>query len=232
MAEANSEASKICVQCGTAFEPIKPKRGATSRRCTKCYPPAERQRNLREVRRSVMRRKGNRVPEDERKCPDCGSTFKRHKAKWPFCDDCGARRTQELARQRGNEKWSAWRSVNPKPPCRECGAEIAEGNGRLSYCSKACEQKRNRRVNSATRRTRIMRQQPELFDPIEILERDGWRCYLCGVDTPKALRGTQLQNAPELDHVKPLAKGGSHTRGNVACACHACNAAKSDTFLD
>lgn len=33
-----------------------------------------------------------------------------------------------------------------------------------------------------------------------------------------------------LDHIVPLAKGGSHTAVNVVPACHACNSAKSDSL--
>ncbi|WP_413247018.1 HNH endonuclease [Sphingomonas sp. 1P06PA] len=61
-----------------------------------------------------------------------------------------------------------------------------------------------------------------------MFERDGWRCHLCHRSTPKRLRGSYKPSAPELDHIVPLAKGGSHTRANTACACRQCNGAKSD----
>lgn len=66
----------------------------------------------------------------------------------------------------------------------------------------------------------------EKFDPIEILERDRWRCGLCGCATPKAKRGTYDANAPELDHIIPISTGGAHVRANVQCACRACNLSK------
>lgn len=230
MAEATFEPTKPCAQCGRDYTPRKPKRGPASKRCDDCYPPAERARNLQEVNRSVSRRRGRRVPEDDRVCPDCGSVFQRLKAKSPYCDACGEAREAESTRRRSAEKWAAWRSANPKPRCRECGFDIPHCGHFRFYCSQSCQLKRNRRVNSATRRARIARQQPELFDPIEIFERDGWRCYLCDRATPKELRGTQSPSAPEMDHIIPLARGGLHTRANVACACHACNSAKSDRF--
>lgn len=68
----------------------------------------------------------------------------------------------------------------------------------------------------------------EPINPLLILTRDKWKCYLCGVKTPKDLRGSYLDNAPELDHVIPLSKGGLHVESNLRCACRKCNAEKSD----
>lgn len=69
----------------------------------------------------------------------------------------------------------------------------------------------------------------ETVDPIKVFDRDGWRCQLCGVKTPKAKRGTYQPTAPELDHIVPIGKGGEHSYRNTQCACRQCNAAKSDT---
>lgn len=66
------------------------------------------------------------------------------------------------------------------------------------------------------------------INPIKILERDKWKCYLCGVNTPRKLRGTYEDNAPEVDHIIPLSKGGLHVESNLKCACRKCNISKSD----
>lgn len=71
----------------------------------------------------------------------------------------------------------------------------------------------------------------EKFDPLEIFDRDGWRCGLCGTSTPKSKRGTYDAKAPELDHIIPISAGGPHTRMNVQCACRACNMAKGSKPL-
>jgi 5-methylcytosine-specific restriction endonuclease McrA len=36
----------------------------------------------------------------------------------------------------------------------------------------------------------------------------------------------------QIDHVQPLAKGGSHTYDNLRVACAVCNCRKSDLTLD
>jgi 5-methylcytosine-specific restriction endonuclease McrA len=71
----------------------------------------------------------------------------------------------------------------------------------------------------------------EVFDPLEVLERDGWRCHLCGYMTRKAMRGTYHPKAPELDHIVPISKGGEHSRRNTACACRSCNQTKLNRSL-
>lgn len=68
----------------------------------------------------------------------------------------------------------------------------------------------------------------ENVNPDFILERDKYRCYICGIKTPKKLRGTFEDNAPEVDHIIPLSKGGLHVESNLRCACRKCNGLKSD----
>jgi hypothetical protein len=68
----------------------------------------------------------------------------------------------------------------------------------------------------------------EVFDPLEIFERDGWCCKKCGVETPAELRATENPNSPTLDHRIPLATCGSHTRTNSQLLCLRCNYKKND----
>ena len=58
-----------------------------------------------------------------------------------------------------------------------------------------------------------------------VIERDGNRCYICGVEVDLTLRWPD-PGAPSRDHVIPLSKGGSHTLDNVKLAHLACNWAK------
>ena len=115
--------------------------------------------------------------------------------------------------------------------CLHCDATFTtRRNGGLhrKVCAgcKAESERRAKRAAKARRRAAKRGSRCERFDPIEVLERDGWRCQLCGVRTPRRLRGTLAPRAPELDHVIPLAVGGEHSRANTQCACRACNNAK------
>jgi 5-methylcytosine-specific restriction endonuclease McrA len=40
--------------------------------------------------------------------------------------------------------------------------------------------------------------------------------------------GSNEPNAPTLDHIVPISKGGSHIRSNVQLACLECNQAKGN----
>lgn len=115
-------------------------------------------------------------------------------------------------------------------PCKECSVVFAPtsyGDKRKEFCGLECSTRYGRRPTRAARKAKIRGATTVSFNPITVLERDGWRCYLCGVDTPKVLRGTYEPNAPELDHIIALANGGEHSPDNTACACRQCNGFKS-----
>lgn len=119
-------------------------------------------------------------------------------------------------------------------PCTHCGAPTV---GTMEYgrtCAKCIAERRrasskaspSRRIYKARRRAIERGADADRIDPIKVFERDKWRCHLCGCKTPRRQRGTYEPDAPELDHVIPLAAGGSHTWGNVKCACRRCNGDK------
>lgn len=115
--------------------------------------------------------------------------------------------------------------------CIQCGAMFAVLTGQTRLCSDECRiqhSKPFRRAANAARRALERAATVEVFDPEEVLARDGWRCQICGVDTPKRLRGTYKPNAPELDHIVALSRGGEHSRANTQCACRRCNGIKSN----
>ncbi len=49
---------------------------------------------------------------------------------------------------------------------------------------------------------------------LEILSRDGWVCSYCG------------QDAKEVDHIIPVAHGGTDDEANLTAACVKCNRSK------
>lgn len=126
--------------------------------------------------------------------------------------------------------------------CRQCQAKFVvkrsrRAGGKRSVCD-GCHRKAKaayrftangaalRRKVKAKRRAVERGTLAECIDPIEVFDRDGWRCHMCLKPTPKGLRGTYDAMAPELDHIITLAEGGTHTWGNVACSCRSCNLAK------
>lgn len=64
-----------------------------------------------------------------------------------------------------------------------------------------------------------------------IFERDGWRCGLCGRAVNRRA-AVPHPRAPVLDHIIPLAAGGTHEPANVQCAHFLCNSVKSEGAMN
>lgn len=118
--------------------------------------------------------------------------------------------------------------------CEECGSSFCPlyGSGRVSLCGVCSEMRRlaQKRVARLKRKAQERAATIESVDPIVVLERDGWACRICGIATPRCKRGSLDDDAPELDHIVPLAAGGEHSYRNTQCACRRCNREKSDSL--
>ena len=128
--------------------------------------------------------------------------------------------------------------------CLTCNAQRIEGKGYWKkYCSDKCKPKPkpckpNKNLESYKRHKKAWRLRrkalergatvSQKFHPFEVFDRDGWKCQICGIKTPKELRGSYKPNAPELDHIIPISKGGQHTMTNSQTSCRSCNGAKSN----
>lgn len=67
----------------------------------------------------------------------------------------------------------------------------------------------------------------EKFIPVEIFERDRWKCGICRKKVRTDLAYPHPKSA-SLDHVVPLSEGGEHTRANSRCAHLDCNVQRSN----
>jgi len=148
-----------------------------------------------------------------------------------------------FAKSNGNQEYCSKECYSNKPYiyvekivlCKECrkGFVRRESEKNTRFCSQLCKDKSKKRTMRVhkSRRKALERgaRTADRIDPIQIFERDGWRCQICGIKTAKDKRGTYHDKAPELDHIIPLSKGGLHSFANVQCTCRKCNGAKSDT---
>lgn len=181
---------------------------------------------------------------------ECGFELKRRKGaasralyeeievyrKWAKRTKAEARAVKPTWQERYEAACIARAAIMAERPCLTCGQAVSyTGMGRPRlFCSDACipvsdATRRLRRAAKARRRAIERGIEADRFDPIEVLERDGWRCHICRCRTPQRLRGSYHPRAPELDHIVPLAQGGKHTRANTACSCRQCNIAKGAT---
>ena len=76
------------------------------------------------------------------------------------------------------------------------------------------------------RRARVRGAEAEKYKYLEIFERDNWTCQICKQPIDKTFRSPHPMSA-NLDHKKPLAKGGSDTPSNVQATHRKCNLKKS-----
>lgn len=108
-------------------------------------------------------------------------------------------------KERLNARFKAWRDTP---------------EGRAKYREKTRNAKLRRRARKASGAA-------EVFRRTDIFHRDGWVCGICGNRVDRTLKWPDPMSAT-IDHILPLAKGGSHTRANVQAAHWICNVRKSD----
>ncbi len=130
--------------------------------------------------------------------------------------------------------------LKPLMTCKSCLIDyvpFSTGGCPSSYCSIDCvnagkrKQKKIHGSNCNRKRAKKYGAYYEPVNPIKVFDRDKWTCKLCGVKTPKALRNTYADNAPELDHIIPISLKGAHSYLNTQCSCRKCNGAKSNKPL-
>lgn len=208
----------------------------------------KRAKNKRERQQAKLRRRSA-----VHNCAHCGAEFTRngpHDARRKYCRTCSpyngqpspdlaasfpsviaaARRARSESRRRRAHATLA-RSANGTEgaviwvagPCLECGEDFVFNQPAARFCSDTCKVKNHRRDGRARRRARI---RGGRVDRRRIFRRDGYRCQLCGrkVRTDVAVPHPR---AATIDHVVPLAAGGSHSNANAQTACFECNTSKS-----
>lgn len=132
------------------------------------------------------------------RCPRCPIVAAKDQSIDFLCRECGT-------------KFTAQRGTKPRVLCDVCLDEAAR-----AY----------RRKVKAVRRSREKLARVEAVKPAEIYDRDGYLCRLCSQPLAIDQRVPHPQ-APTLDHVVPLARGGEHSRANLQAAHFLCNSLKA-----
>lgn len=169
------------------------------------------------------------------RCSGCGLVFVSRKKK-TICHKC-VDATKKTKREEKEKKRAAerMRLVVDRPPieCRECGVLFSSILVKeVKFCCVDHARKSQRRVAKGKRRSNSESGWNRRIDPIDVFKRDGWKCQSCGCDTPRELRGQMVDDAPEMDHIVPLSKGGEHSMDNVQCLCRVCNVFKADMQME
>lgn len=112
--------------------------------------------------------------------------------------------------------------------CVSCLSRFTARSVRTSQC-RTCA---TRRTGSHKVRASYYKVPYEKIDRGAVFDMAGWQCQLCGIDTPKEYLGNRKYslrpNAPQLDHIFPISRGGPHLYTNVQLLCRGCNMRKHD----
>jgi 5-methylcytosine-specific restriction endonuclease McrA len=175
-----------------------------------------------------------------RTCQECGKHYSPTHAGQRVCgQSCGGRRAGRVTQARYGTAVKSFQCEG----CLQVVERVSSATrDARRFCSRECywharsagkwAGKRVPRLadaanlSSRRRAERMRTAEREAVDPLVVLDRDGWVCKECGCETPKELRGQFVSNAPEVDHIVPLARGGTHMYDNLRCVCRRCNQVK------
>lgn len=168
-------------------------------------------------------------------CDECGKAWepKASRARWCSRECAHASRfSKELVLRTPTPWWvgRAWPAMLPRlrqcwhaGRCRRCETPFVTDQPRIRYCSTQCSR------SDAKARRRARKRNAYVADVYRarIFERDKWTCQLCNRRVART-RVVPHPKAPVLDHIIPLANGGTHEPANVQCAHFICNSIKSN----
>lgn len=193
--------------------------GLRTLRCGHCgahkdassFPPSQRKNGAwcRQCYREEARARLGAV-EREIVCGHCGARFHSAFRKAQFC----SRKCKDDAQSRARQ--AVIDAAKPERLCVHCGAEMPRTmrvNAR--FCSEICNSAAHRLKRGQGRLGPGRRRE---IERAYIIKRDRSRCHLCG----KKCRADEIH----LDHLVPLALGGSHDESNLRVACARCNTSK------
>lgn len=143
---------------------------------------------------------------------------------WRECADCSSSYTLRGGRRCGCD---APRSRVFVTECKTCCRWFCSPYT-VSTCSAECAAAKrlaDRRVAKDKRRALQRDAFVANVYRAQVFKRDGWRCHLCG--KPVNRKATVPHpHAATLDHVVPLAAGGTHEPSNCRTAHYLCNSRK------
>lgn len=155
----------------------------------------------------VMRGTARAEPLPERHCVDCGNAFTPRSSRSKRCSACAM-----LVHDHPN--WP--------PICHDCGQKTerrSTASGR--FCDRCSMERRVARYISKNHRRRTQLRFTDITADYErALRKRAGRCPLCSVWMTSR---PGHPNSKHLDHIIPIAIGGTHTVGNVRIICRTCN---------
>lgn len=179
-------------------------------------------------------------------CKACGRDFERIGVARKRCDSCTKlRRANQRTCKGCNRQYPATRNnigyCSPSCANRDaskrtqwcvcgCGEVFVGPSARKPGKCWTCRREGAKRSDCECNSRRRARQAAAVYekvDRVEVFERDGWVCQLCG-DPVDREATTRTAMSATLDHIIPVSRGGPHTMGNLQCAHFRCNLRKAN----
>lgn len=164
-----------------------------------------------------------------RECIHCSREFRPLTTEGYCRDECRGECRGEKARKALATNTRNHIAKTKPRDCIGCGLSFIPvyGDKRRAFCSVMCRRRYANRTSSSNHRKRA-RHYGCYYEPVnlkKILERDGYKCGICGEMTePDSV--LYSPRYPSVDHIIPLSKGGPHRPANLQCACFMCNSIK------
>ncbi len=123
------------------------------------------------------------------------------------------------------QKVVRWQQANPEKTNTKNKQWLEDHPGKASEYQKRYYDAHTSRVSAKHHRGRAQRVQAfvEEVDPQVVYARDQWICQLCHKKVNPRTKGLE---GPSLDHVIPIAEGGTHCYQNCVLVHHRCNLRK------
>lgn len=215
MANWHNPTPSVCTSCGVDY----PRFSAAM--TTKCAPCARAEAN-REI--AAARRKNYpRSLVYFNTCPNCLVLFTTRTKRRAWC-------STECRRSAARRERQGQRASDREITCEDCATSFTiphKAGTQRRFCDtcRLAHVKVTRKAQKARRRALKRGLTAELVSPSVIYRRDGWRCGIC--ERPVSQRLTYPHpESPSLDHIVPLAFGGTHEPSNLQCAHLRCNLVK------
>ena len=106
--------------------------------------------------------------------------------------------------------------------CKQCGVVFHAKWRQL--CDACTELNKRMSIKRSKNQRRAARAGADAvpYQPLDIFERDGWKCHLCGGKIQRD-RKSPHPKSPSIDHLQPISRGGADAPINVAAAHLRCN---------
>lgn len=173
---------------------------------------------------------------DNPNCPICKGIAREQKKQLSAEQRRIEQEELDEARQQKREQKRERDIKNRTKECAYCGKVFISKCGN-TCCSDKCKRKYFNHKKDITRRHKLLENGKVDYSITleKLIKRDKNRCHICGSkcnindyvidDNGYFVAGDDY---PSIDHLNPVAKGGTHTWDNIKLAHRGCNNAKSD----